>query len=103
MRVLRRTRLPLVVSLFLAALLGTPTAAGPVTASMPVPASASAVAAPVAAAPAPAPVAVAVAETPTEPPAVPAPPARPVRLAAPLLTDQVSTAATAPRGPPTTA
>ena len=99
MRVLRRTRLPLVVSLFLAALLGTPTAAGPVTASMPVPASASAVAAPVAAAPAP----VAVAETPTEPPAVPAPPARPVRLAAPLLTDQVSTAATAPRGPPTTA
>lgn len=99
MRVLRRTRLPLVVSLFLAALLGAPTAAGPVTGSLPVPASVSAAAAPVAPAPAPA----VVAETTTEPPAVPAAPARPVRLAVPLLTDRAGTAATAPRGPPTTA
>lgn len=98
LRVLRRTRLPLVVSLFLAALLGAPTA-GPATGSRPVPASASVVAPPVAAAPEP----VVAAETTPEPPAVPELPARPVRLAAPLLTDQVSTAATAPRGPPTTA
>jgi hypothetical protein len=97
--VLRRTRLPLVVSLFLAALLGAPTTTGPVTDPLPVPVTAAAAAAP--SAPAPASV---VAESITiEPPAVPVLPAGPVRLAAPLLTDQVSTAATAPRGPPRTA
>jgi hypothetical protein len=97
--VFRRTRLPLVVSLFLAALLGAPAAAGPVTDPLPVPVTAAAAAAP--AAPAPAPV---VAEMiSTEPPAVPAAPVRPVPFATPLLSDQVSTAATAPRGPPATA
>ena len=94
--VLRRTRLPLVVSLFLAALLGAPSAAGPVTDPLPVPVTAAAVAAPATSA-----TASAVVETiTTEPPVAPAAPAQPVRLAAPLLTDQVSTAATAPRGPP---
>jgi hypothetical protein len=97
--VLRRTRLPLVVSLFLAALLGAPTAAGPVIDPLPAPVTAAAAAAPVAPAPAqPAPE-----ETVAEPPVTSAAPAGPVRLAAPLLTDQVSTAATAPRGPPHTA
>jgi hypothetical protein len=97
--VLRRTRLPLVVSLFLAALLGAPTTAGPATDPLPVPVTAAAAAAP--AAPAPAPV---VAETITlEPPAAPATAAQPVRLATLALTEQVSTAATGPRGPPATA
>lgn len=97
--VVRRTRLPLVVSLFLAALLGTPTATGPATDPLPVPVTAAAAAAPAAAAPTP----VLVEETVAEPPAAPAAPARPVLLAAPLLTDQVNAAAAAPRGPPATA
>ncbi|MGW4943023.1 hypothetical protein ACWEOZ_15740 [Actinoplanes sp. NPDC004185] len=96
--VLRRARLPLVVSLFLAALLGAPTAAGPVTDPLPAPVMAAAAAAPAAPAPAPLPE-----EIVTDPPAAATAPAGPVRLAAPLLTDQVSTAATAPRGPPHTA
>ncbi len=94
---LRRTRLPLVVSLFLAALLGAPTATGPVTDPLPVPVAAAA--APVTAAPAP----VVVEQIIAEPPALPVAPSQPVRPTAPLLTDQVSTTATAPRGPPLTA
>lgn len=97
--VVRRTRLPLVVSLFLAALLGTPTAAGPATDPLPVPVTAAVAAAPVATAPAP----VLVEETVAEPPAPPAAPAQPVLVAASVLTDQVGTAAAAPRGPPRTA
>jgi hypothetical protein len=97
--VLRRTRLPLVVSLFLAALLGAPTAAGPVTDPLPVPITAAAAAAPAASAPDQ----VVVETISTQPPVVPAAPAGPVLVATPLLIDQVSTAATAPRGPPTTA
>ena len=96
---MRRTRLPLVVSLFLAALLGAPTAAGPVTGPLPAPVTAAAAAAPAAPAPAP-PVPE---ENVTDPPVAAQAPAGPVRLATPLLTDQVSTAATAPRGPPATA
>ena len=96
--VLRRARLPLVVSLFLAALLGAPTA-GPATDPLPVPVTAAAAAAPEAPAPAP----VVVETISTEPAAAPATPAQPVRLATLPLTDQVSTAATGPRGPPATA
>ena len=87
------------MSLFLAALLGGPTVAGPVTDPLPVPVTAAAAAAPAAPASAP----VVVETTSTEPAAAPTAPAQPVRLAAPLLTDQVSTVATAPRGPPLTA
>ena len=91
-----RTRLPLVVSLFLAALLGAPTAAGPVTDPLPAPVNAAAVAAPASQAPAP----VVAEPIRTEPPAAPAAPERPAPLAAPPLTDQVSIVATGPRGPP---
>jgi hypothetical protein len=91
-----RTRLPLVVSLFLAALLGAPTAAGPVADPLPAPVTVAAVAAPAAHAPAPVVVEAIVAE----PPAAPAAPVRPVPLAVPLLTDQVNAVATGPRGPP---
>jgi hypothetical protein len=97
--VLRRTRLPLVVSLFLAALLGAPTAAGPVLDPLPVPATAAAAATQAAPATAPA----VPEEIVAQPPIAPAAPAQPVSFAAPLLTDQVSTAAAAPRGPPATA
>ena len=96
--VLRRTRLPLVVSLFLAALLGAPTAAGPVTGPLPVPAAAAS-----AARATPTATAVAAVEIVTSPPAAPAAPAGPVLIAAPLLADQVSTTAGGPRGPPATA
>ncbi|GAA3350902.1 hypothetical protein GCM10020358_78560 [Amorphoplanes nipponensis] len=96
---LRRTRLPLVVSLFLAALLGAPTAAGPAGDPLPAPVTAAAAAAPAAAAVPP----LVVEETDAEPTVAAPAPARPVRPAATVLTDQISTAATAPRGPPATA
>lgn len=87
------------MSLFLAALLGAPAATGPVTDPLPVPVTAAAAAAPAAAAPAPA----LPAEIVTPPASVPAAPAQPVRLAAPALTEQLGSTATAPRGPPHTA
>ena len=97
--VLRRTRLPLVVSLFLAALLGAPTATGPVADPLPMPITAAVAAAPTDSAPAPA----LVDELRPEPPAVPAAPARRFPADSPVLADQASIAAGAPRAPPHTA
>jgi hypothetical protein len=97
--VLGRTRLPLVVSLFLAALLGAPAAGGPIRDPLPIPVTAAVA---VAAAPAPAPAIVADTVE-TEPPAAAVAPVQPALPAAPLLSDQVSSTATAPRGPPRTA
>jgi hypothetical protein len=98
MSALRRMRLPLVVSLFLAALLGAPISAGPVFAPVPAPVVIT-VAAPAVRDAAPA----VLEDVIPEPPVSPAAPARRVVTDAPVLTDQVSTAATAPRGPPRTA
>jgi hypothetical protein len=96
--VLRRARLPLVVSLFLAALLGAPTSAGPIGDPLPAPVTAAAVAAPATQ------TSVQAVTEPTvaEPAAAPPAPAGPVLIAAPLLTEQINTAAAAPRGPPRT-
>jgi len=77
-----RTRLPLVVSLFLAALLGAPTAAGPVADPLPAPVTVAAVAAPAAHAPAPIAAEAIVAEAPW-PPGREVHPASPERLVTP--------------------
>jgi hypothetical protein len=96
--VLRRTRLPLVVSLFLAALLGGP-AAAPVGDALPVPATVTTVAAPAVSAPL-AEKPRAVVPAPVAPPVVPAFAPEPVVSTTPSLADQVRVAATAPRAPP---
>lgn len=96
--VLRRSRLPFVASLFLAALLGAPTMAGPTLDPLPAPVAVFA------AAPA---TNTTAAEPVAAEPALPLPPAAPADdLPAPslpdarVLADQASTAAAAPRAPP---
>ena len=103
--VLRRTRLPLVVSLFLAALLGGPTAT-PVGEALPVPATVTTVAAPAVSAPLAEETRAAVAAhaaAPVAPPVSPAAAPQPVIGLFPVLTNQVRAAVAAPRAPPVTA
>jgi len=95
--VLRRSRLPFVASLFLAALLGAPTVAGPVLDPLPAPVAVLA-AAPVTSSTAAEPVA---AEPALPPPAVPVDDlSTPSFPGARVLADQASAAAAAPRAPP---
>jgi hypothetical protein len=103
--VLSRIRLPLVVSLFLAALLGGPTAS-PVGEALPVPATVTTVAAPVVSVPLAEETRAAVAAraaAPVAPPASPAAAPQPVIGFSPALTHQVRAAVAAPRAPPVTA
>lgn len=102
---LRRTRLPLVVSLFLAALLGGP-AALPAGEALPVPATVTTAAAPTVSTPLADETRAAVAAhatVPAVPPAFSAPAPLPVVGSSLALTDQVGAAAAAPRAPPHTA
>jgi hypothetical protein len=99
--VLRRIRLPLVVSLFLAALLGGP-AASPVGEALPVPATVTTVAAPAVSAPLAEETRLAVA-APVAPPVSSAVAPQPVIGFSPALTGQVRAAVAAPRAPPVTA